>query len=229
MIFLRFFCTSKKKRRLLTQVSQTSDPTAWLAEGTASLPTLAADSLVQCVTSHTTSAGHLKWPGMRTAIGLVQYFALFSVLLSWLVSLDTMLEYALSTCLLWSCVVWDEGVVDKTWRKGQSRPAHRLHRLQEKSWSCPLFSVLLSWLVSLDTMLEYALSTSLLWSCVECDEGLFTQHSGPIGPTGTTSQARSRIALLHLSTSSGSGFVSRLRGLGKLISPSSSFKISSDR
>ena len=37
---------------------------------------------------------------MRTAIGLAQYFALFSVLLSWLVSLDTMLEYTLSTCLL---------------------------------------------------------------------------------------------------------------------------------
>ena len=54
------------------------------------------------VTSHTTSAGHLKWPGMRTAIGLAQYFALCSrsVLLSWLVSLYTMLEYALSTCLL---------------------------------------------------------------------------------------------------------------------------------
>ena len=52
------------------------------------------------VTSRTTSAGHLKWPGMRTAIGLVQYFGLFSVLLSWLLSLDTMLEYALSTCLL---------------------------------------------------------------------------------------------------------------------------------
>ena len=52
------------------------------------------------VTSHTASAGHLKWPGMRTAIGLLQYFALFSGLLSWLVSLDTMLEYALSTCLL---------------------------------------------------------------------------------------------------------------------------------
>ena len=52
------------------------------------------------VTSHTTSAGRLKWPGMRTTIGLAQYFAFFSVLLFWLVSLDTMLEYALSTCLL---------------------------------------------------------------------------------------------------------------------------------
>ena len=229
MIFCAFLHEQKNKRRLLTQVSQTSDPTAWLAEGTASLPTLAADSLVQCVTSHTTSAGHLKWPGMRTAIGLAQYVALFSVLLSWLVSLDTMLEYALSTCLLWSCVVWDEGLLTKHGAEDSHDPPIGCTDCKKKSWSCPLFSVLLSWLVSLDTMLEYALSTCLLWSCVVCDEGLLTQHSGPIGPTGTTSQARSRIALLHLSTSSGSGFVSRLRGLSKLISPSSSFKISSDR
>ena len=38
--------------------------------------------------SHTTSVGHLKWPGMRTAIVLAQYFALCSFLLSWLVSLE---------------------------------------------------------------------------------------------------------------------------------------------
>ena len=38
--------------------------------------------------SHTTSAGHLKWPGMRTAIGLAQYFELFSCLVSWLVILE---------------------------------------------------------------------------------------------------------------------------------------------
>ena len=37
--------------------------------------------------SHTTSAGHLKFSGMRTVIALAQYFAPLSVLLSWLVLL----------------------------------------------------------------------------------------------------------------------------------------------
>ena len=83
---------------------------------------------VVIVTSHTTSAGHLKWPGMRTAICLAQYFALFSVLLSWLVSLDTMLEYALSTCLLWSCVVWDEGLL--------TQQSSKLILAEIWCWSC---------------------------------------------------------------------------------------------
>ena len=80
--------------------------------------------------SRTTSAGHLKWPGMRAAIGLAQYFALFS----WLLSLLVSLEQCLSTPpQLVSCEVVSCGrVVDTTWRRGQSRPAYRLHRLQEK-------------------------------------------------------------------------------------------------
>ena len=59
------------------------------------------DDLKSTVTSsHTTSAGHLKWPGMRTAIGLAQYFALVSCLLSWLVSLE---ECWLVSCEVVSC------------------------------------------------------------------------------------------------------------------------------
>ena len=42
------------------------------------------------------------------------------------------------------------------------------------------------------------------------------------------STSRARVALLHLSTATGSTFVFRLRGPSKVISPSSRFKISSD-
>ena len=55
--------------------------------------------------SHTTSAGHLKWPWMRAAIGLAQYFALFSWLLSLLVSLDQCWSTPLNLSLVKLCRV----------------------------------------------------------------------------------------------------------------------------
>ena len=48
-------------------------------------------------------------------------------------------------------------------------------------------------------------------------------HDSAVNPT-----SRARVALLHLSTATGSTFVFRLQGPSKVISPSSRFKISSD-
>ena len=59
--------------------------------------------------SHTTSAGHLKWPGLRTAIGLAQYFALFSSLLCWLVSLEHDGVHPLNLSLVKLCRVRSKG------------------------------------------------------------------------------------------------------------------------
>ena len=60
------------------------------------------------------------------------------------------------------------------------------------------------------SLATYGLRWLLTWQCRE--------------PT----TSRARVAPLHLSTATGSTFVFRLRGLSKVISPSSRFKISSD-